>query len=209
MRVTAHDYCVEKWVNVFPVPRDSTMAHDAWSWFLPNIGPLLTAVALFLTVWTLKRNHDWNRRQYASNMVAEWNTKTSIHRKAIENLKPGLIDEDPNNTTESIVELTKQEAKAIYCSDPNNPDQKALWELRFHFIELLNHFESIAIAYRNGVGDREIIEEAFRNVLVRWRKILHEFIDMVECKRGYKPWQPYTDLVAFWEERPYKFRPTT
>src|SRR5690349_781551 len=140
------------------------MRSDVLIWLLPNIGPILTAAALLLTVWTLRRNHDWNRRQYAANMVADWNVKTSVHRKAIENLRPGLIDEDPQNPTDRIVELTKRQAADIYCSDPNNPEQKALWELRFHFIELLNHFESVAVAYRNGVGDREMIEEAFQSV---------------------------------------------
>lgn len=173
-----------------------------------NVGAILTAVGLVFTAWVLKRNHDWNRREYAAKMAAEWNEKTSLHRKAIENLRPGLIDEDPNSR---IVELTKEEALNIYCSKPNSSkdEENAQWDLRFHFVELLNHLESIAVAYRNGVGDRPMIEEAFRNVLVRWRHVLHEFIDVVERKRGYKPWQPYTDLVGYWETRPYEFRKLT
>jgi hypothetical protein len=118
------------------------------AWLLLNVGSMLTASGLFLTVLVLKRNHDWNRRNYAASLVADWNTKTSIHRRAIENLKPGLIDEDPTRPADRLADLTKKHAREIYCSEPTTDDQKALWELRFHFIELLNHMEAIAIAYR-------------------------------------------------------------
>src|SRR5712675_549681 len=112
-----------------------------WSWLLRNAGALVAAAGLFLTVWQLRRNHDWNRREYAGKMAADWNEKTSAHRRAIERVKPGLIDADAKG---QIIELTKQQARDIYCSTPRNPDEGDLWELRFHFVELLNHMEAIA-----------------------------------------------------------------
>jgi len=176
---------------------------DLLQWFLPNVGPILTALGLLFTVKTLKANHDWNRRNYATNLVAEWNNKTFAHRKAIECLKPGLVD---LNKQREPIEITKMDASTIYCSKPTDTQD---WELRFHFIELLNHFEAIAVAYRNGVGDRIIIEESLGNSLIRWHEILVNFIKTVNEHRGYEAWEPYTNLVNYWERKPFKVRPYT
>ena len=114
--------------------------HSVWSVLavLKEYGSLITAFAVLVAIWTLKANHDWNRRNYTAGLVAEWNDETSVHRRAIEKLRPGLIDLD---TKGEVTELTKKDASAIYTSKADTPE----WELRFHFIELLNYFEVIAI----------------------------------------------------------------
>ena len=169
---------------------------------LRDIGPLLTACGLFVAIWTLRANHAWNRRNYTAGLVVHWNDRTSVHRKAIEKLRSGLVDLD---TKGEVTELTKRDATAIYSSKPDTPD----WELRFHFIELLNHFEAIAVAYRNRVGDPQMIEESLRNVLVRWHDILLHFMDVVKAHRGYEPWEPYITVVAHWKRKPFRPRPFT
>ncbi|MGO9085917.1 MAG: DUF4760 domain-containing protein [Candidatus Sulfotelmatobacter sp.] len=169
---------------------------------LKEYGSLITAFSVFVAIWTLKANHDWNRRNYTAGLIGEWNDETSIHRKAIEKLRSGLIDLD---TRGDVIEISEKDARAIYASKVDTPD----WELRFHFIELLNYFEVIAAAYRNRVGDPQMIEESLRNVLVRWRKILRHFMEVVEKERGYKPWEPFTTVVDFWDSKPFKPRPFT
>jgi hypothetical protein len=163
----------------------------------------VTAIGVIAAIWTLRRNHDWNRRHYAATMVVDWNDKTAAHRKAIESLRPGLIDKD--KSSEVVIELTEQDARRIYCSDPVIDHD--LWSLRFHFVELLNHLESIAVAYHDGVGDRAMIAQSFRSVLISWRHVLRKFIDVVEEKRGYKPWRPYIELVDGWERPRWVPRP--
>ena len=128
---------------------------------LKDVGPVVTALAVLVAVWTLRANHDWNRRQFTAQLVAGWNDKTSAHRKAIEKLRPGLIDLSPDDKP---VEISQTDAEEIFTARPDTE----CWELRFHFIELLNHFESIASAYRNHVADRPMIEESFQNVLIRF-----------------------------------------
>lgn len=167
-----------------------------------DLGPIITAIAVFVAVWTLRANHEWNRRHYTALLVATWNDKTSAHRKAIERLRPGLIDLDSKGTP---TELTKADATAIYSAKVDTPE----WELRFHFTELLNHFEAIASAYRNNVGDQRMIEESFRGVLVRFQDILINFIAVVKQHRGYEPWEPYTAVVEHWKTRPFKKRAKT
>ncbi|MGF1638419.1 MAG: DUF4760 domain-containing protein [Cyclobacteriaceae bacterium] len=171
---------------------------------MPNVISLITIIGLFLTFWTLKANHDWNRRHYATNLIAEWNSKTFSHRKAIETMRPGLVDLDKNGDP---VEITKRDATAIYLS--NSTQNVELCELRFHFIELLNYFESISVAYRSGVGDQQIIEESVRSALIRWNDILVNFIQVVNEHRGYEPWEPYTTLVNYWKHKPFKPRKKT
>lgn len=172
-----------------------------------NVGPFLTAIGLFLTVWALKANHDWNRRLYAANLVAEWNDKTAHHRRVIERIRPGLVDLDV--TSKDVVELTKKDANAIYTSKPEDDGEESLWELRFHLIELLNHFESITVAYRNRVGDPQMMEESLRSPLIRWHDILHNFIQVVKEHRGYEPWEPYVVVVSYWKRKPFRPRKFT
>jgi hypothetical protein len=176
---------------------------DVLLWIAPNIGPILTAIGLFLTFWALRKNHDWNRRNFSTSLVSKWNDETSVHRKAIEAIRPGLIDLDTKQN--KVVELTKTDASNIYSANPESQE----WQLRFHFIELLNHFESIASAYRNAVGDKQIIEESLRSPLVRWHDILRNFIEVVKTHRGYEPWEPYTTVVAHWKQTPFRPRPYT
>ena len=122
-------------------------------------------------------------------MIAQWNDETSAHRKAIEKLRPGLID---LNKQGAVVELTKADATAIYTSKIDTPE----WELRFHFVELLNYFEVIAVGYRNRVGDGQMIEESLRHVLIRWRKILRNFMEVVQEHRGYEPGDVHDRVVS-------------
>ena len=166
--------------------------------FLSNnsqqLAPVITAIAVIVAAWTLRANHEWNRRQYAMNMISEWNSRTAVHRKAIEKAIPGLIDIDKKSN--SVAEVSKDRAKAIYGSKPHEPD----WELRFHLIELGNYFEFVASTYTYHVGDRKMIEEAFKGPLTVWHKVLQNFIEVVRENRGYDPWPPFSDVVKIWDQ---------
>lgn len=175
---------------------------ETFSSALKDYGSLITAMSVLVAAWALRANHDWNRRNYTAGLIGQWNDETSTHRKAIEKLRAGLIDLD---TRGAVVEISEADARAIYSSKAETPD----WELRFHFIELLNYFETITAAYRNRVGDPQMIEESLRNVLVRWRKILRHFIEVVEKERGYRAWEPFTTVVDFWDSKPFQPRSFT
>jgi hypothetical protein len=167
--------------------------------WLALIAPSITAVGVLVAVLTLRANHDWNRRQYAMQILADWNPQTSEHRKAIESAFPGLIDVDRNSN--KVVELSRARAAEIYESKPGSPD----WDLKFHFIELGNYFEFICSSYIHHVADHDMIEQAFRYMLIRWHGIMLTFIDTIEHHRGYRPWQPFSDLVEYWQ-RPHKIK---
>lgn len=165
-------------------------------YFLPVLAFVAAAIGAFLAYRSLTANHDWNRRQYALHMLAEWNPQTAHHRKAVENAIPGLIDIDKR--THEPVDLDRTRSTQIYCSKPGTPD----WELRFHLVELGNHFEVIATAYLHNVGDRVILRRAFESTLTRWHGILEHLVEVFVENRGYKPWGPFDDLIEHWRNVP-------
>jgi Domain of unknown function (DUF4760) len=183
--------------------------NDYLLWLLPNIGPIIAAVGLFLTIWALRRNHDWNRRQYAMTLLADWNDRTSNHKEAIERAFPGLVVVRWQATGDP--HFSKSRAKEIYNSlyEANEqeldgqPEPDAM--LRSHMIELLNYFELIAIAYWHRVADQQIVEEGFRGALLRWYAILHPFIEVSQeshaaAQVDHKPWEPFVELVNQWKQ---------
>jgi Domain of unknown function (DUF4760) len=171
--------------------------------WLPVISLIFTGSALVFAIFSLRANHEWNRRNLACQLVAGWNDKTSAHRRAIELIRPRLVDIDKKS--QEIVEITKTDANLIYTSKTGTPD----WELRFHFIELLNYFEVIALAYRSRVADQKIIEEALKNVLTRWYDLLINYMQVAKEHRGYEPWEPFANVVQYWKSPRYQPRPPT
>lgn len=165
--------------------------------------PILQIFGLFLATgsvllaWrALKATHDWNRRSYALKIIEDWNTKTSEHRKAIEQAFPGLVD--TNKRSSAAVELSKQVVQSIYASKPSDEQE---WKLRFHLIQLGNHFEYIATAYLQHVADQAIIDQAFRATMIRWHGIMLNFIAEIEEHRGYRAWAPWEECVNKWKLR--------
>jgi len=162
---------------------------------IDKITSLVALVSIPIALWVFQDGHDWNRREYAANMIAEWNEQTGDHRKIIEKYKPGLIDIDSSG---NIVEITKAEAREIYKSKPNDPK----WEVRFSIIELLNYMEFISMSYFHRTGDQLMIEESYAQFLVPLHDTLKNFIDVVKEERGYDPWKPYLDFVNILRNTP-------
>jgi hypothetical protein len=159
------------------------------------IGSVGTLVGAWLVYRTLQANHDWQRRQYAIDIVRDWNKNTNGHSFAIEDAFPGIRDID--KTTGKVNEISKERAKKIYVSNPTT--DKADFELRFHIIQLLNYLEYVVTAYNSKVADEAVIVEAMKNPIVRWVIILNNFLDVVEMCEGYQPWGPLRATVKDWE----------
>ena len=155
-------------------------------------------IAVLIAVWTLKANHNWNRRRYTLGLLEDWNIQTAKHRKTIERLMPGLID--INNTTSQVVELSVQRATDIYLCTPDNEVNKGDWELRFSLIELFNYFEIISTAWYANIGDRDMIDDSFKDALLKYHGALKCYIEVVNKNVDYRPWKPYADLVAHWQQ---------
>ncbi len=158
--------------------------------FLKILSLIFTAFTVLLARKSLIENTQWNRNQFASQLLANWSEQTLKHREAIESYKPGIIDFLDQNDLQHA--LSEEEAEAIYSSRPH---QKQLWNLRFHITQILNYFELIASAYHNNIADPKIVDHSFIPAMQHYHKVLGNFIKVVEKHRGFNPWEPYTHLI--------------
>ena len=172
-------------------------------WILA-IGVIGALIGAFLVYRTLTSNHDWQRREYALNIIREWNSNTSERWQAIEEKFPHLRDVD--RTGGKVTELTKQQAKDIYTCEPSNEES---WKLRYHLVELLNYLEYVALSYSQNVSDQQIIEVCLKDAMIKYHDILKNVIEVVEICEGYLPWEPYTKLVESWKTTKYPLRGKT
>ncbi len=169
------------------------------------IGAMGTLISAWLILQTLKSNHDWQRRQYALDLLRDWNANTNDHSQAIETAFPGIRDVD--KTTGKVNEISKDRAKKIYISDPHKDSNDFL--LRFHIIQLLNYLEFVVAAYNVNVADEEVILSTMKNPIIRWATILNNFLDVVEMCEGYQPWGPLRTAVKDWEHEAVSRRQPT
>lgn len=161
--------------------------------FIGNLGPLVAAIAVIIAIITLRANHDWNRRNFASQMISNWNKQTKPVIDEIEKLEPRIIDFRRNRLTQ----ITQEDAEKIYFSKYSEESRE--WKLRTRFIHLLNEFEHIAAAYKNAVGDRKMIEESFKDIYVKWGFVLDHFITTYKAERKNEyPWGPFHNLYDKW-----------
>ena len=169
-----------------------------WLEIVSKLGPFAAGLSVIVAAITLRANHEWNRRNFASQMVTNWNKQTKPVIDDIEKIEPRIIDFRNGRLTQ----ITQDDAEKIYFSK-YEADSKE-WKLRTRFIHLLNEFEHIAAAYKNSVGDRGMIEESFKDILVKWGYVLEHFIHVYKKQRmNDKPWGPFHDLYNRWtREKP-------
>jgi hypothetical protein len=181
------------------MPEEGEMAWHQVLEVASEFGIIVTAIGVTVAYSALRANHDWNRRSAAAELLEQWNVRTGPHRKAIERMRPGLLDV----VNGQLTQLTIPEAEEVYKSQPEDPN----WELRFHIIELLNYFEYIAAVYRGAVADARMVEASFKRPILRYHDVLLEnFIAVFKRERGMgqdeKPWGPFHDMVAEWNRGP-------
>ena len=167
---------------------------EAFSTWIIAGGVVGTLVGAVLVYRTLVSNHDWKRREYAMNIIGDWNNNTTEHWQIIEPVFPHLRDVD--RTSGEITELTKQQAKDIYTCEPSN---NKYWELRYHIVEMLNYLEYVGMSYSQNVADQYIIESCLKEAMIKYYDIFKNLIEVVEICEGYSPWEPYTKLVESWK----------
>jgi len=177
---------------------------ETFSTWVIAIGAMGTLIGAFLVYRTLVSNHDWQRREYAMNILREWNNNTTEHWRVIEGVFPHLRDVD--RTGGRITELTKQQAKDIYTCEPSN---NKYWELRYHIVEMLNYLEYVGMSYSQNVADQYIIKCSLKEAMIKYHDILKNMIDVVEICEGYTPWEPYIKLVESWKMKHYPSREKT
>jgi hypothetical protein len=143
------------------------------------------------------------KKELAIELVREWSVRMLPHRMAIDSAmprsvmwvekRPGMADK---NWARDVYEAT---------AEGKNP---ADLELRNHVIQLLNFLEMVATAYRHNAVDRAMLEEEFRNLMLRWYLLLEPFLIHASENfgDGQMPWEPLVLLVDIhWRREPHNF----
>lgn len=170
-----------------------------YSPLINNLGVIVGATSAVLAYKSFNRavinfraDHDRSRRAEVLKLMLSWNEKTLEHREAIDASFPGLLNRRNGGSTQQI---TKEIAAKIYHAEQGDPE----FRLRFHILELLNFFEAIAVASRNNIADRGMIETSFRGTLENYNDAFRDFVAYVKECRGYNPWEPFDDLIREWK----------
>lgn len=130
----------------------------------------------------LNIEYAWRRKQFAMNVLAEWNSRTGTYRRGIEETLPGLLDASGQSPERRI---TRDLAKEIYLSDKAGK----YWALRGHIVELLNYCEYIVVCYDKHVGDQDILKNSLFETLKRWYFELSHYMIVATEERKYNPWE--------------------
>ncbi len=162
--------------------------------WITAVGLLISAGALLCAAYGINQQHEWQRRHFAAEMINAWNSQSSTHKAAIENVYPYLFRDE--RAKESRQPIPLEEARQIYLSTKDADATR--WETRNHCIALLNYFEFVASAWEKQVGDRKMLEDSFKSTILRWHHDLGEFMAVMRDYRSYHPWPPLTRVVAQW-----------
>src|SRR5260370_4884996 len=82
------------------------------------LGVVVTAVGFGFAVWHLQKEYRWRRRQYAVNMLGDWNGRVVVHRVSIEAAFPGLMDPTDKKRHREARDTMKKRAEEIYLAVP-------------------------------------------------------------------------------------------
>ncbi len=77
---------------------------------------------------------------------------------------------------------------------------------------LLNHLESISVAYMRDALDDDVVESSFKDVMLEWRHRLTPYTELVDIEkhnvRNNGTWQPFYDVTKEWDaKRRFKLNP--
>ncbi len=146
------------------------------SW-ITAVASLITAGGVWFLWLQIKDDHERSRRERACELVLEWSKSlrqgSSLARKLVETFTEEQarkleksealeLGGDTCEIVKSCLEGSTDSAKIEQANDKVklNPRQTSI--LRWHIVCYLNTLESILMARRHGVADKEMIKEQFR-----------------------------------------------
>jgi hypothetical protein len=154
---------------------DVITSYQKWSLIISTISTILICFGFYLTIYSLRKNHDWNRRSKTSDALSAVIDTGRIND--LESLNAAFRYTESNETIllATIDEKTKE-----------NPRLLQILLLR------LNMFEVYAIGISQGIYDEEVIKATiedsmkrayfrFKNFIERHREFNNEFCSTLEA----------------------------
>lgn len=133
----------------------------------------VTALSVLVVVWQVKVNFDRSRRERALDVLNRWDNYVDENTWRFSK----LMSELPSVDVEKIYKghpilISKELADEFYPERQRNEDSSLhlpadqTRKIRLCMVHLLNGIEDIALAYKHGVADKEILHDAYYNFLI-------------------------------------------
>jgi len=157
-------------------------------------GLFVTAAGLVMGIYA---RLGLDKRQFALQMLSEWNRQTAGDRMKIEKAFPGLYERciplsDAEATALANGRWVPDPQRMVHASDSMSADGH---DVREAVIRLLNYFEFVAAAVRQGAANSKIIRESFAGTMTRFYCLLGAFIEAERRLTSRNPWAPYSRFV--------------
>lgn len=178
--------------------------------WITAIASSIGCIAIALAVWEIKVDHDQRRREMSLNAIREFDhvrTENTfryfnfIFSLAEDDLK-AIYEEKPIKVGKETVEKYFKGLIHNDSVDEITIDATTVKKIRYEIVSMLNALEVIALAYVHSVGDREIIDDAFYNLLIE-EKFIQKCGNFMEYFGN--SWPSVQDLPALM--KPPKDRP--
>lgn len=163
------------------------------------IASSISALSLMLIIWQVKVNHDKSRREKALDILRQWDEIRTPNAFRYERLMFSLAAPDVELVQKGqSITITKDLASAhlpeLKADDSGNfvIGIEQVLEIRVALLTLLNTIENVALAYKHHVADREILDDAYYNVLIE-KEFLRKCGNFME-HFGAGAWPSVTEL---------------
>lgn len=130
---------------------------------------LIAAIGLTLVFWRLKADYDIRRREKSIDSIRNIHLTYSINSSRFLQLAFTLEGDKTKDLLNGKQVYVSNDLATRYLPevdiDPNNEQvlvkAELAWKIRFEVIAVMNAIEELAIAYKSGVLNREMVDEAF------------------------------------------------
>jgi hypothetical protein len=161
---------------------------------------ILQTIGIYLIVFTIFQTYQGQKLERDTI-----NTELQFERKK-EALKLWDVWNNTFNSnvtlrhTMKLIEPKKSRDAIDWNSVVNaNSETDSQFIIRKDCMTLLNLFEQIAIAYNHNIGNAQIIEEGFKDVVFDYYKKLEPFIHSYKDSRDGRGWPALDFMVKNWE----------
>jgi hypothetical protein len=143
----------------------------------------------------LEQNHDYSRRQYAAQLIGQWDEKTLASRQAIMSIWSECFNQNVRIPWSQIESLRQKQIAALKDA-PNSASPTLV--VTDHMAKVLNFLELVATSALNGVADDDILRQSFKVTTNRWYLMFADYRDQMKTLRGFDAWEPLNRLHRRW-----------
>jgi hypothetical protein len=184
--------------------------------FCQTLGFFVAAIALYVNARSFDVSkigytdlHDWNRRQYATQVISKYAEQIASHRAGLNEFL------DTNQSYHTDTHRATWFSELILCNKPitaiaNNRKKANSTEFicndqaikaKDHIFAILNIVEDVSIAALYNVADRKILDDEMKSAILRWddklKNFMLAFYDLNKDVPAPEPWSAFKWYSAY------------